>query len=77
MIVDYLIRKCNSTDANPHDIDSKAKALELQKQRAEEQDAAYEAKLQAQDAAYEAKLQAQDAAYEAKLAQEAAAPEAS
>ena len=46
-----VIQKCNNTNANAHGIDSQAKALALQKQRAAEQAAAYEAKIKAQEAA--------------------------
>lgn len=45
-----VIRKCNNTNANPHNTDSKAKAEAFQKQRVAEQAAAYEAKLKAQGA---------------------------
>ena len=45
-----VVRICDDTTANPHDTNAKAKAEALQKQRAAEQAAFYEAKLKAQGA---------------------------
>ena len=45
-----VMRKCNNTNAKPHNTASRAKAEALQKQRAAEQAAEYRAKLKAQGA---------------------------